>query len=252
MEGIVGAGVTITPQVLERLRPSEISFNLAKHLLYTHFRDDDGFPKQHLFPQISALAGAGSTRAIWSPRACRSARSSIRTARPRRREDRHRLHARQRGPHRAVLDPYNPRVDPPRQFHHLEAGLEDRRQPPMPHQPRRARQRAGRPSSPASLEDASARARLRQEPGAWGSRFPISTAARRGATSPTSSSASTTAATSRSISCSRSRATATESDKAKAQTTRDLWVPGVNALGGYGRWASPSFATAAVDRHCAD
>ena len=27
-----------------------------------------------------------------------------------------------------------------------------------------------------------------------------------------------------------------ESDKAKAQTTRDLWVPGVNALGGFGRW----------------
>ena len=37
MEGIVGAGVTITPQVLERLRPSEISFNLAKHLLYAQF-----------------------------------------------------------------------------------------------------------------------------------------------------------------------------------------------------------------------
>ncbi|MEA2831589.1 MAG: type restriction enzyme, partial [Bradyrhizobium sp.] len=55
MEGIVGAGVTITPQVLERLRPSEISFNLAKHLLYTHFRDDEGFPKQHLFPQIQSL-----------------------------------------------------------------------------------------------------------------------------------------------------------------------------------------------------
>jgi hypothetical protein len=56
MEGIVGAGVTITPQVLERLRPSEISYNLAKHLLFTHFRDDDGFVKQHLFPQIQRLA----------------------------------------------------------------------------------------------------------------------------------------------------------------------------------------------------
>jgi hypothetical protein len=56
MEGIVGAGVTITPQVLERLRPSEISFNLAKHLLYANFRDNEGFPKQHLFPQIQRLA----------------------------------------------------------------------------------------------------------------------------------------------------------------------------------------------------
>lgn len=56
MEGIVGAGVTITPLVLDRLRPSEISFNLAKHLLYAQFRDDEGFPKQHLFPQIQRIA----------------------------------------------------------------------------------------------------------------------------------------------------------------------------------------------------
>jgi len=56
VEGIVGAGVTITPNVLENLRPSEISFNLAKHLLYSHFRDEEGFPKQHLFPQIQRLA----------------------------------------------------------------------------------------------------------------------------------------------------------------------------------------------------
>jgi type III restriction enzyme len=56
MEGIVGQGVTITPQVLESMRPSEISFNLAKHLLYNHFRDDDGFPKQHLFPQVQRIA----------------------------------------------------------------------------------------------------------------------------------------------------------------------------------------------------
>lgn len=56
MEGIVGQGVTITPSVLEALRPSEISFNLAKHLLYSVFRDKDGIPKQHLFPQIQRIA----------------------------------------------------------------------------------------------------------------------------------------------------------------------------------------------------
>ena len=32
-----------------------------------------------------------------------------------------------------------------------------------------------------------------------------------------------------------------ESDKAKAQTTRDLWVPGANALGSFGRWAFTEF-----------
>ncbi len=56
MEGIVGEGVVITPTVLESLRPSEISFNLAKHLLYSVFRDEDGIPKQHLFPQIQRIA----------------------------------------------------------------------------------------------------------------------------------------------------------------------------------------------------
>ncbi len=56
MEGIVGEGVTITPSVLENLRPSEISFNLAKHLLYSVFLDEDRVPKQHLFPQIQRIA----------------------------------------------------------------------------------------------------------------------------------------------------------------------------------------------------
>jgi type III restriction enzyme len=32
-----------------------------------------------------------------------------------------------------------------------------------------------------------------------------------------------------------------ESDKAKAQTMRELWVPGVNARGGFGRWAFGEF-----------
>jgi type III restriction enzyme len=37
-----------------------------------------------------------------------------------------------------------------------------------------------------------------------------------------------------------------ESDKAKAQTTRDLWVKGVNALGGFGRWEFAEFRDWAV------
>ena len=37
-----------------------------------------------------------------------------------------------------------------------------------------------------------------------------------------------------------------ESDKAKAQTTRELWVPGVNALGSFGRWAFAEFRDWAV------
>ncbi|MBS0476323.1 MAG: restriction endonuclease, partial [Proteobacteria bacterium] len=55
MQGIVGEAITLTPAVLAAYRPSEISFNLAKHLLYRRFRDEDGFPRQHLFPQIQRI-----------------------------------------------------------------------------------------------------------------------------------------------------------------------------------------------------
>ena len=55
MQGIVGESVTLTPEVIAAFRPSEISYRLAKHLLYRDFKDEDGFPRQHLFPQIQRI-----------------------------------------------------------------------------------------------------------------------------------------------------------------------------------------------------
>jgi type III restriction enzyme len=55
MQGIVGESITLTPEVIAAFRPSEISFRLAKHLLYRDFCDRDGFPRQHLFPQIQRI-----------------------------------------------------------------------------------------------------------------------------------------------------------------------------------------------------
>jgi type III restriction enzyme len=55
MQGIVGESITLTPDVIAAFRPSEISFRLAKHLLYRRFRDQDGFPQQYLFPQIQRI-----------------------------------------------------------------------------------------------------------------------------------------------------------------------------------------------------
>jgi type III restriction enzyme len=56
LEGIVGEGVEITTAVLEAVRPSEISYHLAKHLLYNQFRDPSEPPKMHLFGQIKRAA----------------------------------------------------------------------------------------------------------------------------------------------------------------------------------------------------
>ena len=56
MEGIVGEGVLISAAEAQSKRPSTISYDLAKHLLYKYFRDEDGEPKLHLFGQIKRIA----------------------------------------------------------------------------------------------------------------------------------------------------------------------------------------------------
>jgi len=54
-EGIVGEGVELTPQILEDLRPSAIAYLLAKRLLYTRFRDPGQDPPMHLFGDIKRV-----------------------------------------------------------------------------------------------------------------------------------------------------------------------------------------------------
>ena len=242
MEGIVGAGVTITPQVLERLRPSEISFNLAKHLLYTSFRDQDGFPKQHLFPQIQRLArrwldeGYLVTKgvpvgAILYQDQLRRAAEKIDIACTRGSE----------GRIIAVLDPYNPRgstrhvnfntskpfwatgARPPKSHvSHvvLDSSWEEQLALTLENHPRvlaYAKNQAMGFEIPyldagvmrRYLPDFLVRLDVGEEIG--GGDEPLNLVL-------------------------EVKGMRDETDKAKAQTTRDLWVPGVNALGGFGRW----------------
>jgi len=56
MEGIVGEGVMISVAEAQNKRPSTIAFDLAKHLLYKYFKDEDGEPKLYLFGQIKSIA----------------------------------------------------------------------------------------------------------------------------------------------------------------------------------------------------
>ena len=58
LEGIVGQGVELTTAVLEAVRPSKISYHLAKHLLSHQFRDPGEPLKMHLFGQIKRMAEA--------------------------------------------------------------------------------------------------------------------------------------------------------------------------------------------------
>lgn len=55
MEGIAGEGVTLTVAEMKDKRPSTVSYELAKYLLYSYFKDADGEPKLHLFYQIQRI-----------------------------------------------------------------------------------------------------------------------------------------------------------------------------------------------------
>ncbi|MCB1154175.1 DEAD/DEAH box helicase family protein, partial [bacterium] len=55
LEGIVGEGVMLSAAEMKEMRPSTVSFELAKFLLYSYFRDGDGEPKLNLFYQIQRI-----------------------------------------------------------------------------------------------------------------------------------------------------------------------------------------------------
>lgn len=55
VEGIVGKGHTLTLEHLKDLRPATISFHLARHLLFTKYRDPGEEPRLHLFGQLKRI-----------------------------------------------------------------------------------------------------------------------------------------------------------------------------------------------------
>jgi type III restriction enzyme len=55
-QGIVGEGVDLTIQHLKETRDNTIVYHLAKHLLYRKYRDPGEEPKLHLFGQLKRIA----------------------------------------------------------------------------------------------------------------------------------------------------------------------------------------------------
>jgi type III restriction enzyme len=55
MEGIVGEGVELNAEVLDDIRPSTITFHLARRLLETRFRDPDEDLPVHLFGDVKRV-----------------------------------------------------------------------------------------------------------------------------------------------------------------------------------------------------
>ena len=55
-QGIIGASVDMTLEHLKDVRQSTVLFELTKHLVYSKFRDPGGEPKLHLFGQLKRIA----------------------------------------------------------------------------------------------------------------------------------------------------------------------------------------------------
>ena len=242
MEGIVGEGVTITPKVLERLRPSEISFSLAKHLLYSHFRDEEGFPKQHLFPQIQRLArrwldegylvtkGVPIGAILYQDQLARAAEKiDIACTRG------------SAGRILAVLDPYNPKGSTRHvNFPTTKPCWATGARPPKSHishvvldstwEEQLALTLEGHPRVLAYAKNQAMGFEIPYLHGGMSRRYLPDFLVRLddGGEAPLNL-------------VFEVKGLRDEADKAKAETTRDLWVPGINALGGFGRWAFAEF-----------
>jgi type III restriction enzyme len=241
MEGIVGAGVTITPDVLARLRPSEISFNLAKHLLYTHFRDEDGFPKQHLFPQIQRLArrwidegyllakGVPIGAILYQEQLARAAQKIDIAC------------TRGGGGHVvAVLDPYNPSGSTRHvNFITSKACWQTGARPPKCHISHVVLDSSWEEALALALEN-HPRVFAYAKNQALGFEIPYLDGGAMRRYVPDFLVRLDAGGEPLHLVL-EMKGQRDETDKAKAQTARELWVPGVNALGGYGRWHYAEF-----------
>ena len=109
--GIIGEAVDLNLQHLKDTRQSTLLFNIAKRLLYTHFRDQDKEPEVHLFGQLKRITrqwlddylvckGETYPAQLMYQELADMACNKIQAGITRRFQGEH--------PIRAVLDPYNP------------------------------------------------------------------------------------------------------------------------------------------------
>jgi type III restriction enzyme len=110
-EGVVGEGVELTPAIIENMRPSEISYHLAKRLLYSRYTEPNEDPPMFLFGDLQRAARRWVSEgyltakgvpigAIRYPELADKAAEMIFTACQRGQEGEKRI--------KAILDAYNP------------------------------------------------------------------------------------------------------------------------------------------------
>ena len=110
-EGIIGEGIDLNLVHTKKVRKATVEFTLATHLLESRWRDDDGLPRLHLFGQLKKIVGDWLDSELYcdggtypaqllytslADRACERIDAAITLANV------------GENPVKAVLDPYNP------------------------------------------------------------------------------------------------------------------------------------------------
>lgn len=54
-QGIIGEGVNLTPELSREMRPASVVYHLTKYLLYNQYRDTNEEPKLHLFGRLKQI-----------------------------------------------------------------------------------------------------------------------------------------------------------------------------------------------------
>ena len=242
--GIIGEAVDLNLEQLEKVRQSTLLFHLTKRLLETKWRDPGEEPKLHLFGQLkritnqwldSHLVCKGETFPAQlmyqelADMACNRITNAITR----------RLH-RRRGRSVPSSTPTTPKEARAfRQLQHIEDRARGKpRCKPLPRQLGRLRQRLGGGVLPRRGIP-SARAGLRQEPQPRLRGVPAVSAPKSASTGPTSLSSSMMAASTNDLLhlIVEIKGYRREDAKEKKSTMETYWVPGVNHLGTFGRWA---------------
>lgn len=111
-EGIIGEGITLTVEHLKEMRPATICFHLTKRLLFAKYRDPGEEPRLHLFGQLKNIVrqwlDSGNLRCtggtfpaqVLYPEITEMACERIKTAITETLQDQQQI--------KAILDPYNP------------------------------------------------------------------------------------------------------------------------------------------------
>ena len=246
--GIIGEGVDLNLEHLGDMRPSTLLFHVTKRLLYTKWRDPGEEPKLYLFGQLKRITKQWLDTCLVCKGSHLSCPADVSGAGRHGVQPHHRRHHQRAGRPPAPSRPCSTPTIPPAPRPTSDSTRPERTAgTPVVHRLRTTSTGwcstvTGKPSS-AALPSRIRRSWPTRRTTTWDSKCRIATAPRFESICPTSSSWWTTATAPDNLLhlVVEIKGYRREDAKEKKSTMDTYWVPGVNNLKTYGRWAFAEF-----------